>query len=69
VQNDAGAFVPAATGAHAPMLPPTLQAWQAGHVADPQQTPSTQLPLMHWLPAMQVMPLALSAQLRVLPEP
>jgi hypothetical protein len=38
-------------------------------VAEPQQTPSTQLPLMHWVPPVQARPLAFSAQLRVLPEP
>jgi hypothetical protein len=69
VQNDAGAAVPAPRGVQAPGLLATLQAWQAGHDAEPQQTPSTQLPLMHWLPAVQVTPLALSAQLRVVPEP
>ena len=62
VQNDAGAGVPGATGAHAP-VPETLHAWQAGQLGLPQQTPSTQLPLMHWLPDAQARPLALSAQL------
>jgi hypothetical protein len=69
VQKLAGAAVPAATGAQAPALPPTLQAWHAGQLADPQHTPSTQLPLMHWLADVQASPLALSAQLRVAPEP
>jgi hypothetical protein len=68
VQNVAGAAVPAATGAHAP-VPETLHAWQAGQVGLPQHTPSTQLPLMHWVPAPQATPLALSAQLRVAPAP
>ena len=36
---------------------------------EPQQTPSTQLPLMHWLPPAQPRPFALSAQLRVAPAP
>jgi hypothetical protein len=40
-----------------------LQAWQAAQLLDPQQTPSTQAPLMHWVPAVQARPLALSAQL------
>jgi hypothetical protein len=35
---------------------PAAQAWQAGQLALPQQTPSTQLPLWHWLPAAQVTP-------------
>ena len=61
VQNVEGAGVPAATGAHAP-VPVTLHAWQAGQLGLPQQTPSTQLPLMHWLPDAQARPLAFSAQ-------
>jgi hypothetical protein len=69
VQKVAGAFVPAGSGAQAPALPPTLQAWHEGQLDDPQQTPSTQLPLMHWAPPAQATPLAFSAQLRVLPEP
>jgi hypothetical protein len=68
VQNVAGAGVPAARGAHAP-VPETLQAWHAGQLGLPQQTPSTQLPLMHWLPIAHARPLALSAQLRVAPAP
>jgi hypothetical protein len=36
--------------AQLPVLPATLQAWQSGKLALPQQTPSTQLPLLHsWL--------------------
>ena len=46
-----------------------LQALQAAQLALPQQTPSTQLPLMHWLPPVQVSPLALSAQFLVVPLP
>jgi hypothetical protein len=61
-QKLTGAVVPAATGEHAP-LPDRLHAWQAGQLALPQQTPSTQLPLMHWPPVEQARPLALSAQL------
>jgi hypothetical protein len=67
-QNAAGAGVPAATGAQAP-VPETLHAWQAGQLALPQHTPSTQLPLMHWPPDAHVSPLAFSAQLRVPPVP
>jgi hypothetical protein len=68
VQKLEGAAVPAATGAHAP-VPETLHAWQAGQLGLPQQTPSTQLPLMHWVPEAHASPLALSAQLRVAPPP
>src|SRR4051794_22091278 len=68
VQNVAGAGVPAASGAQAP-VPETLQAWHAGQLEEPQQTPSTQLPLMHWAPIAQTRPLAFSAQLRVAPVP
>jgi hypothetical protein len=64
-----GAGVPAGSGAHAPRLPAMLHDWHEGQLALPQQTPSRQLPLMHWPPDVQLMPLALSAQLRVLPEP
>jgi hypothetical protein len=35
------------------------------HAALPQQTPLMQLPLMHWLPAVQTDPFALRAQLRL----
>jgi hypothetical protein len=41
-----GAGTPAGIGAHEPW-PLTLQAWQVGHVALPQHTPSVQKPLMH----------------------
>jgi hypothetical protein len=62
VQNEAGAGVPAATGEQLP-LPERLQAWQGRQLIEPQQTPSTQLPLMHWLPVVQVSPFFLRAQL------
>jgi hypothetical protein len=62
VQNVEGAGVPGGSGAQAP-VPDTLHAWQAGQLELPQQTPSTQLPLMHWVPPAHVRPLALSAQL------
>jgi hypothetical protein len=68
LQNAAGAAVPAGSAAQAP-VPDTLQAWQAGQLGVPQQTPSTQLPLMHWVPAVHASPLALSAQLREAPAP
>jgi hypothetical protein len=57
-----GAEVPAGRLVQVPGLPETLQAWQLPQLALPQQTPSMQLPLMHWVPPVQVMPLALSAQ-------
>jgi hypothetical protein len=63
-QNAAGAGVPAATGVQVP-LPARLHAWQGAQLAEPQQTPSTQLPLMHWPPVAQVRPFFLSAQLFV----
>jgi hypothetical protein len=48
-------------GAHAPM--PTLHDWQAPQLGEPQQTPSTQLPLLHSAMAEQAIPLALRLQL------
>jgi hypothetical protein len=42
-----------------------LQAWQAGQLALPQQVPSTQLPLMHWVPVVQATPFAFRLQLLV----
>jgi hypothetical protein len=53
-QKLAGAVVPAATGVQAPV--PAAHAWQAGQLPLPQHTPSTQLPLLHWLPAAHVAP-------------
>ena len=44
-------------------IPLRLQALQAAQLALPQQTPSTQLPLLHWPPAVQVAPLGLRPQL------
>ena len=55
-------------GAQVP-LPFRLHAWQAGQLELPQQTPSTQLPVLHWLPAVQATPLAFSVQLLVVPLP
>jgi hypothetical protein len=45
-QKPDGAAVPAMTAEHAP-LPERLQAVQGAQLGEPQQTPSTQLPLMH----------------------
>jgi hypothetical protein len=61
-------FVPAPSGAQVP-APFTLHAWQAGQLALPQQTPSVQLPLMHWVAALQLEPLGLRLQLLVPPLP
>ena len=57
-----GAAVPAASGVQVPGVVP-LQVWQVPQAALPQQTPFTQLPLMHWLAAVHTEPLAFSAQL------
>jgi hypothetical protein len=53
-----GSIVPAARGAHVPALPETLQAWHEPQAALPQQTPSTQWPVRHWLPAVHAPPAA-----------
>jgi hypothetical protein len=61
-QRACGSLMLAATLAQAPALPATLQAWQVGQLAVPQQTPSTQKPLLHsWL-AMQPRPLLLTGR-------
>jgi hypothetical protein len=57
----AGAAVPAASAVHVPGIVP-LQVWQVPQTAVPQQTPFTQLPLMHWLPAAHALPGGFSAQ-------
>lgn len=59
---------PAALGAQLP-APLRLHAWQAGQLVLPQQTLSTQWPLMHSPPAPHAAPLGLSAQFFVLPDP
>ena len=41
-----------------------LQVWQVPQAALPQQTPFTQLPLMHSAPAVHAVPFGFSAQLR-----
>ena len=58
----AGAVVPDGIAAQLPR-PLTLQAWQVPQGPEPQQTPSVQKPLMHWLAVAQVWPFGLSAQL------
>jgi hypothetical protein len=64
----AGAAVPAAIAVHVP-VPLTLHTLQVPQLVLPaaswQQTPSTQAPLMHWLPAVQAVPGGFSAQLRL----
>ena len=46
----------------ATQVPPApVQAWQVPHDGEPQQTPSTQLPLVHSVPAMQAVPPAFFA--------
>jgi hypothetical protein len=47
--------LPAGTGWQEP-VPPRLQIWQVPQLAVEQQTPSTQLPLPHSLPAAQIWP-------------
>ena len=59
-----GAAVPAASGVQVPGDVP-LQVWQVPQAALPQQMPFTQLPLMHWLPAVHTRPFGLSAQFRL----
>jgi hypothetical protein len=61
-------LAPDAIAAQLP-APFRLQAWQAGQLVLPQQTLSTQLPLMHWFPAVQVAPFAFRLQLFAEPEP
>ena len=53
---------PAAMLAQVPGLVVRLQAWQVGQLGLPQQTPSTQLPLLHSLPLPQVAPGAFLAR-------
>jgi hypothetical protein len=61
-QRLCGSVAPLEMLAQVPALPDTLQAWQVGQLALPQQTPSTQLPLPHsWLEK-QATPLALTAR-------
>jgi hypothetical protein len=50
--------LPETTGLHVPTLPATLHASHAPPHAVLQHTPSTQLPLPHWLAEVQVTPLA-----------
>jgi hypothetical protein len=53
-------WVPAAAAVQVPKLPATLHDWQGpAHVADSQHTPSTQLPLAHWLAKSLLQPVPL----------
>src|SRR5579863_6484961 len=65
-QPPCGSIAPPATGVQEPALPETLQAWQVGQLGLPQQTPSTQLPLAHSLPAAQIWPGRLRPQVPAL---
>jgi hypothetical protein len=56
-----GAVVPAASGVQVPGDVPA-QVWHVPQVVVPQQTLFTQLPLMHWLPAVHAFPGGFSAQ-------
>jgi hypothetical protein len=55
-----GSVTTLATLAQAPALPVTLQAWQVGQLALPQQAPSTQFPLLHSWFERQARPVALT---------
>jgi hypothetical protein len=50
-----GSLIPAPTFEQVP-TPFRLQAWQVEQPLVMQQTPSMQLPLLHWLPPLQLMP-------------
>jgi len=57
--HDAGPqAIPSETGAQVPSRPGTAQELQTAHVADPQQNPSRQWPLMQSLLVVQVIPFA-----------
>ena len=60
-----GARVSAGMFAHTPALPDRLHTWHVPQLGLPQQTPSTQLPLMHWLATVHCTPFGFSAQLRL----
>jgi hypothetical protein len=64
----AGAVVPVGMNEQLP-IPLTLQAWQVPQGPVPQQTPSVQKPVRHWVPPVQAWPFGLRAQLLLEPEP
>ena len=57
-QVASGSAPPAGTGWQLPGFPVTAHDVHATQLADPQQTCSTQWPLMHWVPSVQAPPLA-----------
>jgi hypothetical protein len=59
-QEPCGSVFPTGTGWQEP--PPRLQTWQVPQLAVEQQTPSTQLPLPHSVPNVQIWPRRLSPQ-------
>jgi hypothetical protein len=61
-QRACGSVTPVATLLQVPSLPAMLQARQVAQLALPQQTPSTQLPLLHSCPAAQVTPVAFTGR-------
>jgi hypothetical protein len=61
-QRPCGSIALSATLVQVPALPETLQAWQVGQLAPPQQTPSTQLPLPHSPPPPHSWPCRLRPQ-------
>jgi hypothetical protein len=54
-QKPIGSALPAGRLAHVPSLPLTPQ---LGHDVEPQQNPSTQLPVAHWRSVMQLAPMS-----------
>jgi hypothetical protein len=60
-QSPCGSVVPLVTLVQVPVL--LAQLWQVAQLALPQHVPSTQLPLMHWLPVLQPKPFGLRPQL------
>jgi hypothetical protein len=61
-QTAAGSSPLAGTGWQVPALPATAQEKQLEQLGDPQQTPSTQLPLVHSAPATHASPLGFDVQ-------
>ena len=61
-QPPCGSMLPAETGEQVPALPDELQTWQLPQGPVMQQTPSTQLPLSHSVPAAHTWPSRLSPQ-------
>jgi hypothetical protein len=57
-QRPCGSALPVPTKVQVPGLPATLQDWQRGQAPAVvlQQTPSTHLPVAHWMSALQAEP-------------